>query len=127
MIQTRSKLKNCDNSGAKWVRCIKVLRGSTGKTKCKLGDIVLASVIKHDSSKLPLKQKMYKCLVIGLKANSFRKKGEYIRFSYNRSLLLSNQYKFLGTRVYGAICREIRGGSNEEKYRKIISYSEKPV
>jgi ribosomal protein L14 len=67
---------------------------------------------------------LYLGLIINTKWKTRRVNGHFIKFDYNRALTLSDQSKFLGTRVYGPICKEIRNSKKKKKnYKKIISYS----
>jgi len=61
---------------------------------------------------------------VGLKENTKRKNGIVVSSLDNKILLLNFQYKFLGTRVYGGICKEARGGSKETTFKRIIFYSQ---
>jgi large subunit ribosomal protein L14 len=86
---------------------------------------VTAKKVKH--AKKIIKKKMYKALLISTTKGFQRPKGQTLRFHKNRVLMLSDQNKFLGTRVYGPICREIRGGKKEVQYKQIISYARSTV
>jgi large subunit ribosomal protein L14 len=86
---------------------------------------VTAKKVKH--AKKVVKKKIYRALLISTTKGFRRPKGQTIRFYKNRVLMLSDQNKFLGTRVYGPICREIRGGNKEIKYKQIISYARSTV
>jgi len=122
MITKGSYLTVSDNSGAKKVQCIHVLRNSR-RRYARIGDTVLVSAKKVKHAKKIIKKKIYRALLISTAKGFRRPKGRTIRFRQNRVLILSEQDKFLGTRVYGPICREIRGGKKETQYKQIISYS----
>lgn len=126
MITKGSYLIVSDNSGAKKVQCIHVLRNSH-RRYARTGDAVLVSAKKVKHEKKIVKKKIYRALLISTTKGFRRSKGLTIRFSRNRVLLLSAQNKFLGTRVYGPICREIRGGKKELLYKQIISYARATV
>jgi large subunit ribosomal protein L14 len=123
MIFTGTILKSADNSGARKIKCIKVL-GVAPKNYANLGEIVLVVVQKLKNTKKVEKKKMYFGLIVSIKSKTKRIDGTFIKNDNNRVLLLTNVYKFLGTRVYGPICKEIRATLNIRiKYKKIISYS----
>jgi large subunit ribosomal protein L14 len=122
MISKGSYLIVSDNSGAKKVQCIHVLRNSR-RRYARIGDTILVTAKKVKHGKKIIKKKIYKALLISTSKGFRRPKGQTIRFHQNRVLMLSDQNKFLGTRVYGPICREIRGGKKETQYKQIISYS----
>lgn len=126
MILKGSYLTVSDNSGAKKVQCIHVLRNSH-RRYARIGDTVLVSAKKVKHAKKIVKKKIYRALIISTAKGFRRPKGSTIRFRTNRILLLSDQNKFLGTRVDGPICREIRGGKKEIEYKKIISYARSTV
>jgi large subunit ribosomal protein L14 len=126
MISKGSYLIVSDNSGARKVQCIHVLRNSR-RRYARIGDTVLVTAKKVKHAKKIVKKKIYQALLISTTKGFRRPKGQTIRFHKNRVLMLSDQNKFLGTRVYGPICREIRGGKKEVQYKQIISYSRATV
>jgi large subunit ribosomal protein L14 len=126
MISKGSYLNVSDNSGARQVQCIHVLRNSR-RRYARTGDIVLVTAKKLKPRKKIVKKKIYRALIISTTKGFRRPKGRTIKFHANRVLMLSDQKKFLGTRVYGPICREIPGGKNEIQYKQIISYSHSTV
>ena len=121
MIYKETVLKNADNSGVIWSKCIQII-GNCNKNTARLGDKVLISVFRSNK-KQKNKKKKYFGLIIAVKSFTKRGDGTYIKFFKNKLLLLSDQLKFLGTRVYGPIPKEIRVGNLETLYKKIISYS----
>ena len=122
MITKGSYLTVSDNSGAKKVQCIHVF-GSSRRRYARTGDTILVTAKKVKHAKKIVKKKIYHALLISTAKSFRRSKGQTIRFHENRILMLSDQDKFLGTRIYGPICREIRGGKKETQYKQIISYS----
>lgn len=122
MITKGTYLNVADNSGGKKVQCIHVL-GSSKQRYTGMGATVLVSAKKVAPRKKIIKKKLYRALIISTRKEQRRKRVTFIRFKKNRVLLLSDQDKFFGTRVYGPICKEMRGGINESKYKAIISYS----
>lgn len=126
MVMVGSIVKVADNSGAIFVKCISAGKGYT-KRVCKVGELLRVCVKKLDTSKSVIKKKKkYLGLLISsrIKFNRFES-GTYIKWHKNRILILNDQEKFLGTRVYGAICKEMRGWKtkNESRFSTIISYS----
>lgn len=123
MIRIGSHLVRADNSGVKLMKCIRIPGGSFQKV-AGLGQLIRVSIKRLDRSKKKVqKKKIYNALIVGLKYKTRRKDGTFVKFDKNRALILSEQNKFMGTRVYGPLCKEIRGGIKEVKYRKIIAYS----
>lgn len=121
MIYKETLLKNADNSGIFWSKCIKI-DGSCNTSTARLADRVLVSIFKANLKKKNKKKKYYG-LIISVKSFTKRLDGSYIKFFKNKILLLSDQLKFLGTRVYGPVPKEIKLGPKETLYKKIISYS----
>lgn len=125
MISVETKLKSADNSGAKVLKCIRIL-GNFKKRYAYCGDVILVSVKRLDSKKKIKKKNMYYALIISTKWRTRRIDGTFFASKNNRCLLLATEsYKFLGTRVYGFISKEIRSTKkNLERYKKIISYAQ---
>lgn len=126
MIAKHTNLTIIDNSGAKKVQCIDV-KGSSRQRYARLGTTVLVTAKKIKPRKKIVKKKLYPALIVGTRKEKRRRKGYYVKFSENNVLMLSEQNKFLGTRLYGPICKEIRGGKKEVQYKQIISYSKRTV
>jgi large subunit ribosomal protein L14 len=116
MIQTGTKLKVADNSGAKIVECIKVL--STSKYNyASIGDIIVVSIKKAISKKKIKKGQVVKALIIRTKKNINRLDGSSVKFDSNAVILINNSLLPIGTRIFGPIVHELR----KRKYMKIIS------
>ena len=126
MISKNTHLFVADNSGGKEVKCINVL-GSSKQKYATLGKIILVSAKVVTPKKKIGKKKLYRALLISTRKEQRRIRSTFIRFRKNRVLLLSEQDKFLGTRIYGPICKEIRGGANETSFKPIISYAKGSV
>ena len=122
MIAKGSYLTVSDNSGAKIVQCIHILNNSK-RRYARTGDMVLVTAKKLKHAKKIRKKKIYKAIILSTTKEFRRPKGQTLRFKQNRVLLLNEQDRFMGTRIYGPICREIRGGKKEIQYKQIISYS----
>lgn len=121
MIQQQTKLKVTDNSGAKLVKCIKVL-GGLKKKKAHTGDIIVVSVLKlRNKSKLLSKVKkgeVYKALIIRTK-NYLNKKSYQLCFNRNCVCLINIQGKPISTRIVGPLPRVLK----KNKYIKLFSLS----
>lgn len=106
MIQERSILKVADNSGAKVVRCFRIL-GGTKRRYARVGDIIVASVQSAEPGKAVKKKDIVRALVVRQRQPLRRKDGSYIRFDDNAVVLVDKQEP-KGTRVFGPIPREIK-------------------
>jgi len=127
MIQVGTRLKIADNSGGRWSKCIKVL-GKGNKKAGFVGNTILVTVSKILSQKKIKKRTIYLGLIITLTRWVRRKEGSFIKFFLNQVVLFTKQYKFLGTRVYGIIAKEVHfctGIDKKERryFQKIVSYS----
>ena len=116
MIQTESRLKVADNSGAKEVLCIKVLGGSK-RRYASVGDKIVVSVKSAMPSGGIKKGAVSKAVVVMTKKEIRRKDGSYIRFDDNAAVLLNAGGELRGTRIFGPVARELR----EKEYMKIVS------
>lgn len=121
MIQERSILKVADNSGAKTVRCFRVLGGSR-KRYARVGDIVVASVQEAEPRKLVKKKDIVRALVVRTTAPIRRKDGSYVRFDDNAVVLVEKKEP-RATRIFGPMPRELK----ELGYDKIISLAQEVV
>jgi large subunit ribosomal protein L14 len=116
MIQSETVLKVADNTGAKIVKCIKVLGGSK-RRYARLGDLVVVSV-KEASPKGVVKKKSVERAVVVRQVKEYsRKDGTSIRFDENAVVIVNDDKQPKGTRVFGPVARELR----ERGYQKIIS------
>lgn len=106
MIQERAILKVADNSGAKTVRCFRVL-GGTRRRYAGIGDIIIASVQTAEPRKNVKKKDVVRALIVRQKQPLRRKDGSYIRFDDN-AVVLMDAKEPKGTRVFGPIPREIK-------------------
>lgn len=116
MIQEESNLVVADNSGARRVRCIRVL-GGHGRRYAGVGDIIIVSVKAALPNAGVKKGDVCKAVVVRTKKEIQRKDGSYIRFDENAAVILNNQGEPRGTRIFGPVARELR----ERNYMKIIS------
>ena len=116
MIQEESNLIVADNSGAKRVRCIRVLGGSN-RRYASIGDLIVVSVraaLPHAGVK---KGEVSRAVIVRTKKEVRRNDGTYIRFDENAAVLLNAQDEPRGTRIFGPVARELR----DKKFMKIIS------
>jgi large subunit ribosomal protein L14 len=122
MIQTQTRLKVADNSGAKEVMCIKVLGGS-GRKFASVGDVVICSVkVAQPGSSIP-QGEVVRGVVVRTKQKLRRKDGSYVRFDTNALCLVDADNNPRGTRIFGAVARELR----ENNFMKIVSLAQEVV
>ncbi|NCN53027.1 50S ribosomal protein L14 [Candidatus Wolfebacteria bacterium] len=107
MIQEGTLLKVADNSGAKIVRCFRVLGGGR-KRYAQIGDVVIASVQLAEPRKNVKKKDISKVVIVRQRRSLRRKDGSYIRFDENAGILIDDKKEPKGTRVFGPIPREIK-------------------
>jgi large subunit ribosomal protein L14 len=121
MIQTQSLLKVSDNSGGKSVRCLKLLKKGNNPKIAAVGDVIVVSVqnirFKNRLTSKVRKGDVLYAVVVKTKSKLYRKTGLSFSFDTNSVVLLSNQRKPLGTRIFGAMPAELR----EKKFSKVIS------
>ncbi len=116
MIQTYSRLKIADNTGAKSIMCINV-PGGTRRRYARVGDVIVAAV-KQAMPRGAVKQGDVVRAVIVRTAKPYRRRdGSYIRFDDNAAVILTEQNNPKGTRIFGPVARELR----EKNFTKIIS------
>lgn len=110
MIQERSILKVADNSGAKYVRCFRIL-GGTHHRYAGIGDIVVASVQSAEPRKTIKKKDIVKVLIVRTKNATRRKDGSYVRFDENAVVVVTikkDAIEPVATRVFGPLPRELK-------------------
>lgn len=108
MIQMQSKLEVADNSGARVVKCVKVLGGSKRMT-AGLGDIVVVAVQQALPGGKIKKGEVKKAVIVRTTYPLRREDGSYIRFDKNSAVILNNNNEPVGTRIFGPVARELRG------------------
>ena len=116
MIQEETNLIVADNSGAKKVRCIRVLGGS-GRRYASVGDLIVVTVKSAVPNSAVKKGEVSRAVIVRTKKEVRRKDGSYIRFDENAAVLLNPQNEPRGTRIFGPVARELR----EKEYMKIVS------
>jgi large subunit ribosomal protein L14 len=116
MIQEETNLTVADNSGAKSVRCIRVLGGSD-RRYASLGDIIVVSVKSAIPGGTVKKGEVSRAVIVRTAKEVKRKDGSCIKFDENAAVLLNANNEPRGTRIFGPVARELR----EKQYMKIIS------
>ena len=116
MIQGESYLKVADNTGAKEIKCIRVLGGSKRKYG-NIGDVIVASVRKAAPNGTVKKGEVVKAVIVRTKKGVRRNDGTYIRFDENAAVLIKEDKNPRGTRIFGPVARELR----DKEYMKILS------
>lgn len=116
MIQQESYLKVADNTGAKEIKCIRVLGGSKRKY-ASIGDVVVASVRKAAPGGQVKKGAVVKAVVVRTVKPVRRADGTYVRFDENAAVLIGEDKNPRGTRIFGPVARELR----DKEYMKILS------
>ncbi len=116
MIQMESVLDVADNSGAKRVRCLKVLGGSKRKY-AGVGDIIVVSVKDAVPNGKVKKGQIARAVIVRTKKELRRADGSYIRFDTNSAVLINKENEPVGTRIFGPVARELRA----RRFMKIVS------
>ena len=122
MIQERSILKVADNSGAKLVRCFRIL-GGTRHRYASIGDVIVASVQVAEPRKAVKKKDKVKCLVVRTKNAVRRVDGSYVRFDENAVVLIDAKKEVIATRVFGPMPRELKA----KGFEKLMTMAEEIV
>ena len=116
MIQTNTRLKVADNTGARQLMCIGVL-GGTGKRYARVGDIIVASVKRAIPGATTKKGEVVRAVIVRTAQPYRRPDGSYIRFDENAAVILTDKNNPKGTRIFGPVARELR----DKDFTKIIS------
>ncbi|MBU2446552.1 MAG: 50S ribosomal protein L14 [Bacteroidetes bacterium] len=116
MIQEETNLVVADNSGAKRVRCIRVLGGSD-RRYASVGDTIVVAVKAAIPGGTVKKGEVSRAVIVRTKKEVRRSDGSYIRFDENAAVLINNQNEPRGTRIFGPVARELR----ERQFMKIVS------
>jgi large subunit ribosomal protein L14 len=116
MIQEESILDVADNSGAKKVKCFRILGGSN-RRYAHIGDIIVAAVQEAIPNSPVKKGSVVKAVVVRTKRTTRRKDGSMIEFDSNAAVILNEKGEPVGTRVFGPVARELR----EKNFMKILS------
>ena len=122
MIQSESYLKVADNTGAKEIKCIRVLGGSKRKYG-NIGDVIVASVRKSTPGGQVKKGEVVKAVIVRRAKGVRRADGTYVRFDDNAAVLIKDDKNPRGTRIFGPVARELR----DKDYMKILSLAPEVV
>ena len=116
MIQQESYLRVADNTGAKEIKCIRVLGGSKRKYG-NIGDVIVASVRKSTPGGQVKKGEVVKAVIVRSTHGVHRADGSYIKFDENAAVIIKDDKTPRGTRIFGPVARELR----DKDYMKILS------
>lgn len=116
MIQTESRMKVADNSGAREVLTISVLGGS-GRKSAGLGDVVVCTVKNATPGGVVKKGDVVKAVIVRTKSGARRPDGSYIKFDDNACVIIRDDKSPRGTRIFGPVARELR----DNNYMRIVS------
>lgn len=116
MIQEETDLVVADNSGARRVRCIRVLGGSK-RRYAGVGDVIVVTVKAALPGGAIKKGEVSRAVIVRTKKETRRRDGSYIRFDENAAVLLNANNEPRGTRIFGPVARELR----DRNYMKIVS------
>ena len=122
MIQQESYLKVADNTGAKEIKCIRVLGGS-GRKYGNIGDVIVASARKSTPGGTVKKGEVVKAVIVRSAKGVRRADGTYVRFDDNAAVLIKDDKNPKGTRIFGPVARELR----DKDYMKILSLAPEVV
>lgn len=122
MIQMQTRLAVADNTGAKELMCIKVLGGSRRRF-ARVGDVVVCSVKAVTPGGDLKKGTVVRAVIVRCKKATRRTDGSYVRFDSNAAVIIDNDRNPKGTRIFGAVARELR----ERNFMKIVSLANEVV
>jgi large subunit ribosomal protein L14 len=122
MIQEYTVLDVADNSGAKKIRCFKVLGGSK-RRYARIGDVIVCSVREAAPDGTVKKNSVVKAVVVRTTKELGRDDGSYVKFDGNAAVIINNNNEPVGTRIFGAVGRELR----KKNFMKIISLAPEVV
>lgn len=122
MIQQETRLEVADNTGAREIMCIKVLGGSRRRT-ASLGDVIVCSVKSVIPGSDVKKKSVVQAVVVRIKKEIRREDGSYIKFDNNAAVLIDKDRNPRGTRIFGAVARELR----EKRFMKIVSLANEVI
>ncbi|MCL5102697.1 MAG: 50S ribosomal protein L14 [Armatimonadetes bacterium] len=116
MIQSYTRLRSADNSGAREILCIRVLKGSNARY-AGVGDIIIGAVKAATPGATVKKSEVVRCVVVRTKNDIQRPDGSVLRFDDNAAVVINNANEPRGTRIFGPVARELR----EKGFMRIIS------
>jgi large subunit ribosomal protein L14 len=128
MIQQQTYIDIADNSGAKQAMCIRVLRGSTSQGRKKrrvarIGDVIICAVKKAMPAGDVKQGEIVRCVVVRTTHPIVRPDGSYVRFDHNAAVVIDADNNPRGTRIFGAVARELR----DRNFMKIVSLASEVV
>lgn len=116
MIQTETRLRVADNSGAKELLCIRIL-GGTSRQYANIGDVIVCAVKEATPGGVVKKGDVVKAVVVRTVNSTRRKDGSYIRFDENAAVIIKDDKTPRGTRIFGPVARELR----DKQFMRIVS------
>lgn len=116
MIQTETRLRVADNSGAKELLCIRIL-GGTSRKYANIGDIIVCAVKDATPGGVVKKGDVVKAVVVRSKHGVRRTDGSYVKFDQNAAVVIKEDKNPVGTRIFGPVARELR----DKSFMKIVS------
>jgi len=116
MIQEETQLIVADNTGAKKVKCFRILGGSN-RHYASVGDVIVVSIRSATPNSKIKKGSVSKAVVVRVKKEIHRKDGSLIRFDENACVLIDDKLEMIGNRIFGPVARELR----DKRYMKIVS------
>ncbi|MDR0570492.1 MAG: 50S ribosomal protein L14 [Clostridiales Family XIII bacterium] len=116
MIQTETRLRVADNSGAKELLCIRIL-GGTSRQYANIGDIIVCAVKEATPGGVVKKGDVVKAVIVRTKTGARRPDGSYVKFDQNAAVIIKEDKNPVGTRIFGPVARELR----EKSFMKIVS------
>lgn len=116
MVQAQTELNVADNSGARQLKCIKVL-GDSKRRYARIGDLISCSVKTAIPGGNVKKGEVVTAVVVRTKKEIRRRDGSYIRFDENAAVIINKESEPVGTRIFGPVARELR----ERNYMRIVS------
>lgn len=116
MIQTETRLKVADNSGAKELLCIRILGGTSRRT-AGIGDIIVCAVKVATPGGIVKKGDVVKAVIVRTKKGARRVDGSYVKFDQNAAVIIKEDKNPVGTRIFGPVARELR----DKNFMKIVS------
>jgi len=122
MIQSYTRVRVADNTGARELMCIRIL-GGTRKRYARVGDVFIATVKDANPGGVVKKSEVVTAVLVRSVKKYRRKDGSYIRFDENAAVIIDKQGNPKGTRIFGPVARELR----EKNFMKIISLSPEVV
>ena len=116
MIQTETRLRVADNSGAKELLCIRIL-GGTSRQYANIGDVIVCAVKEATPGGVVKKCDVVRAVVVRSKHGARRTDGSYVKFAQNAAVIVKEDKTPTGTRIFGPVARELR----EKGFMKIVS------